>query len=77
MIRFYNTPNRISINVSGNVYILMNIHIVDKFILWAFYCGEIKMDVVELSQKYTAWKYEGKSLADIEVEESLESDSEN
>lgn len=49
MIRFYNTPNRISINVFGNVYILMNAHIVDKFILWAFYCGEIKMDVVELS----------------------------
>lgn len=49
MIRFYNTPNRISINVSGNVYILMNVHIVDKFILWAFYSGEIKMDVVELS----------------------------
>lgn len=26
---------------------------------------------------HTAWKYEGKSLADIEVEESLESDGEN
>lgn len=26
---------------------------------------------------HTAWKYEGRSLADIEVEESLESDSEN